>query len=115
MDLIPFALMKPKNSLGAFNLAAIFFRPQISATSTAIDLRATVQSLSQLLLDYSPSEVASVVSALPPPRLDEPPSSYNLAHPGSIDVAAFGLVNLLHSILCADQFDEAILETLPPE
>lgn len=115
MELIPFALMKPKNSLGAFNLAAIFFRPQLSASSTVIDLRATVESLSKLLLEYCPSEVASVVSALPPPKFDEPPSSYNLAHPGSIDVAAFGLVNLLHGILCASQVDEAILETLPSE
>lgn len=115
MRLIPFALDTPRNSLELFNLAVIFFRPPTEATSAVIDLRATVQSLSGLLLEYDPTEVASVVLALPSPRLEEPLSSHNLTQPGGIDVAAYGLVNLLHCILCAGPSDASILEILPSE
>lgn len=114
LDLIPFALTKPKNSLEAFNVASILFRPLSEATSPVIDLPKTVQSLSEQLLEYEPSEVASVVLALPSPRIDELLSSHNLTQPGGTDVAAYGLVSLLHSILCTGH-GEAVLETLPSE
>lgn len=113
VDLIPFALETPRNSLEVFNLAIIFFRPQTGTSSAVIDLRETVQSLSSLLLEYGPTEVASVVLALPSPSPEDSPTSHNFTPSVGIDVAAYGLVNLLHSILCADESDEAILEILP--
>lgn len=83
--------------------------------STVIDPRQIVQSLGQLLLQYQPSEVASVVVTVPERKREQSLPSHNTTPPDGADVAAYGLVNLLHSVLCADQDDESIVETLPSD
>lgn len=108
-------LLRPSNSLEAFNLAVILFQSAKDTTSPVLDLQKTVQFLSELLLEYNPSEVSSMALTLPQRRPEDPVPSQNLAHPGVIDLAAYGLVNLLHSILCGDEEDDAISEMIPSE
>lgn len=77
-----------------------------------LDLHKTTQFLSQLLLDYKPQEVGAPSPAQATPS-DDSNTMQDIIQPGAVDLAAQGLVNLLHVILC-DVHEQAGLEMLPP-
>lgn len=91
--LIPHALTQPTTCSELFLLAMVLFKSTRDSDSAALDLSATVQRLSKLLLGYKPHE--------------------DIIQPGTIDLAAHGLVNLLHCMLC-DTDDQASSEILAP-
>lgn len=74
----------------------------------------TVHKLSQLLLGYKPHEVGILALDLLVLLTDKSYTIQDIIQPGTIDLAAHGLVNLLHCMLC-DTADQASSEILPPE
>ncbi|KAF3770103.1 hypothetical protein M406DRAFT_86920 [Cryphonectria parasitica EP155] len=96
IDLVPRALAQPTRSLEVFNLLVIVFRSEKESAPPSIDIHKTVQRLNELLLAYSPSEKPIPAQGIPP---------------GAIDFGAFGLVNLLHRLLC-DNVDGDIASSL---
>lgn len=110
IDLVPRALARPARSLEIFNLLVTLLRSAGEAASPGLDLRETARRLNDLLIGYSPSESAGMALALPRRPAENPLPSQEI-QPGSIDLGAFGLVNLLHRLLCNND-DEGVSDVL---
>jgi hypothetical protein len=91
----------------------VLFKSARDSDSAALDLSATVQRLSKLLLGYKPHEVGVLALILSKRPSDNPYTPQDIIQPGTIDLAAHGLVNLLHCMLC-DTDDQASSEILAP-
>ncbi|KAI3401247.1 hypothetical protein diail_11953 [Diaporthe ilicicola] len=83
IELIPYGLTQPATCSELFQLAVALFKSMKESKSNVLDLPRTIQFLSRLLLDYQPQE--------------------DIIQPGTVDLAAQGLVGLLHFIFFATQ------------
>lgn len=110
MELVPRALSRPTTSLEAFSLALMICK---ESAPLELEFHETAQRLSKLLCEYTPSEVPGMALALPRGLSGDPFPGQNL-QPGTIDLGAHGLINLLHSLLCEDR-QESVAENLPPK
>ncbi|ROW14317.1 hypothetical protein VPNG_03964 [Cytospora leucostoma] len=111
--LIPHALTRPTACSEFFHLAMILFKSARESKSAALDLPMTVHKLSQLLLGYQPREVRTHALGFSELLTDKAYTIQDIIQPGTIDLAAHGLVNLLHCMLC-DTASQASSEILPP-
>lgn len=110
IDLIPRALAQPGNSRELFDLLVVLFSAPPDPIAPIPDLSLTVQRLYELFLEYEPSESAGIAMCLPQPSAEDTIPSQS-AHPGALDLGAFGLINLLHTLLC-DQKEARLYEKL---
>ncbi|PSS03887.1 hypothetical protein BD289DRAFT_358590 [Coniella lustricola] len=110
IDLIPRALIQPAESRELFDLLVILLTGPPATISAVPGLSTIVRRLYELLLQYKPSESAGIaISLLQTSREEEFLSQ--AAHPGALDLGAFGLINLLHTLLC-DQKETRLYERL---
>ena len=113
--LIPEALTQPTTCSELFHLATVLFKSARESNSPALDLPATVQRLSKLLLGHKPREVRTLALTLSSEQLsDNWYKPQDIIQPGAVDLAAHGLANLLHCMLC-DTDDQASSEVLASE
>ena len=78
----------------------VLFKSVRESDSAMLDVKTTVQRLSKLLLDYKPHEVGILTLILSERLSDSLYTRQDIIQPGAIDLAAHGLVNLLHYMLC---------------
>lgn len=113
-ELITHALVRPTTCSELFQLAVVIFKSARESGSAALDLSTTIQRLSKLLLGHKPHEVGILALVFSERLSDNPYPPQDIIQPGAIDLAAHGLVNLLHCMLC-DTNDQARSEILASE
>lgn len=109
--LFPHALTRPTTCSDFFNLAKVLFKSFRETNSAALDLSATVERLSKLLLGYRPHEVGIPALLLLERLFNDTYTSQDIIQPGAIDLAAHGLINMIHCMLC-DKEEQASSEIL---
>lgn len=111
--LIPHALTRPNTCSELFQLAMVLFKSVRESNSVGLELSATVQRLSKLLLGYKPHEVGLLSIFLSVRLSNAHCTSQDIIQPGSIDLAAHGLVNMMHYMLC-DTNDQTSADIIAP-